>query len=244
MHDTVYVEAVRSGVPRHLAESQGFTWDPGMWRAVTASNGGVVGAVLAAVFDGVAGTLSSGLHHARRERGSSFCTFNGIVIAARAALAAGVKSVLILDVDAHCGGGTHSLIENEPRITQIDVSVSSIDYYKVRAPNTRDILSDAGQYLETIERRLSDALRASGKPGLLFHNAGMDPDERCSIGGLCGIDASLLQAREKMVFDWCRINGIPVAFSLAGGYASESLTEAGLVQLHRLTINAAARLAN
>ena len=57
------------------------------------------------------------------------CTFNGLAIAARAALAAGARSVLILDLDAHCGGGTASLIAGEPRVWQIDVSVSSYDRY-------------------------------------------------------------------------------------------------------------------
>jgi hypothetical protein len=47
----------------------------------------------------------------------------------RAALAAGVGSMLILDLGAHCGGGTASLIEDEPRVWQIDVSVSSYDRY-------------------------------------------------------------------------------------------------------------------
>ena len=241
VHDSSYVEAVRSGEPRDLAVTQGFTWDPWMWRAVAASNGGVVEAVEAALTDGVAGTLSSGLHHARRERGSAYCTFNGIVIAARVALVAGVKSVLILDVDAHCGGGTHSLIVEEPRMRQIDVSVSSIDYYQVLAPNTRDIVSDAALYLDTIERGLSDVGRSGEMPGLLIHNAGMDPEERCSIGGLRGIDAAMLQAREEMVFDWCGRNGVPVAFTLAGGYASGPLTEDELVKLHRMTIVEAAR---
>src|SRR6185369_4139490 len=109
------------------AESQGFSWDPGLWRMVLASNGGVVAAARAALQDGVAGSLSSGLHHARHERGAGFCTFNGLALAARAALDAGAGSVLILDLDAHCGGGTTSLIEREPRIWQSDVSVSGLD---------------------------------------------------------------------------------------------------------------------
>ena len=78
---------------------------------VLSSNGGAVAAGLAALEHGVAGSLSSGLHHARREKGAGFCTFNGLVIAAREALTAGARSVLILDFDAHCGGGTRS---NDP----------------------------------------------------------------------------------------------------------------------------------
>src|SRR5262245_8968167 len=66
VHDPEYVDAVRSGSPRGLAESQGFAWDLGLWPMVLASNGGAVAAALNAMRHGVAGSLSSGLHHARR----------------------------------------------------------------------------------------------------------------------------------------------------------------------------------
>src|SRR5262245_13069774 len=107
-HDMGYVQAVRTGEPRRLAQSQELDWDPGLWPMVLASNGGAVAAVLRALRDGIAGSLSSGLHHARRDQGFGYCTFNGLVIAAEAALAAGAGDVLILDLDSHCGGGTHS----------------------------------------------------------------------------------------------------------------------------------------
>ena len=56
-----------------------------------------VAAGLAALQSGVAGSLSSGLHHARRERGDGYCTFNGLAIAAGEALTAGAASVLYPD---------------------------------------------------------------------------------------------------------------------------------------------------
>jgi acetoin utilization deacetylase AcuC-like enzyme len=108
VHDPEYVDAVRTGHPRELAQSQGFRWDPALWEMVCSSNGGVVAAVIEALRTSrVSGSVSSGLHHARRTRGAGFCTFNGLVLAARAAFDAGARTVLILDLDAHCGvGGT------------------------------------------------------------------------------------------------------------------------------------------
>jgi hypothetical protein len=53
----------------------------------------------------------------------------------------------------------------------------------------------------------------------------------------------MLQAREGLVFDWCRRRGLPVAFVLAGAYIGTRLDRAGLVELHRLTLSAAAMLA-
>jgi acetoin utilization deacetylase AcuC-like enzyme len=238
VHHPDYVSAVQSGTPRDLAESQGFTWDPGIWRAVTASNGGVVAAARAAMSDGVAGSLSSGLHHAQQKTGASFCTFNGLVIAAMTALDEGAKSVLIVDLDAHCGGGTHSFIEEEPRIRHIDVSVNVVDaYWKIRE-NSLDIVRDPENYLTTIEMRLGEI----DEPfDLCLYNAGMDPDERCSIGGWQGMTAEILRQREECVFDWARERGVPVAFVLAGGYAGGALSQEELVDLHRMTITAAVR---
>jgi hypothetical protein len=68
VHDADYVRAVETGEPRSLSESQGFAWDPGLWKVVLASNGGIVEAALAALrFGDSVGSLSSGLHHARRD---------------------------------------------------------------------------------------------------------------------------------------------------------------------------------
>jgi acetoin utilization deacetylase AcuC-like enzyme len=56
----------------------------GTW--YTPRTGGVVAAATDAFRTGrVSGSLSSGLHHARRARGAGYCTFNGLVLAARAA---------------------------------------------------------------------------------------------------------------------------------------------------------------
>jgi acetoin utilization deacetylase AcuC-like enzyme len=235
VHDPRYVKSVRRGEPKNLAESQGFTWDPGMWTAVTASNGGVVAAADAAITDGVSGSLSSGLHHAQAERGAAFCTFNGLVIAARKVLAQGAHAVLILDLDSHCGGGTHSIIENDNRIRQVDVSLNSVDAYWANGSNTLDIIRDVDKYLPTIGQRLGEL----GHFDLCLYNSGMDPDERCEVGGFPGINAEVLRQREQLVFSWAKQRGIPIAFVLAGGYSGAALTQDSLVNLHRLTIASA-----
>ena len=115
VHAPHYVNAVKTGMPYHTASSAGFGWDVGMWHAVCASNGGAVEAALTALKTREnSGSLSSGLHHAGYERGMGFCTFNGLALAAVAARKAGAKRVLVIDLDAHCGGGTHSLLKNLP----------------------------------------------------------------------------------------------------------------------------------
>lgn len=237
VHDPSYVQAVEAGDPRALAESQGFSWDSNIWSMVLASNGGVVAAALAALQYGVAGSLSSGLHHARYERGYGFCTFNGLVIAAYAALAAGAKSVLILDLDAHCGGGTHGLIKGNPQLWQLDVSVSRFDNYVPSAQTLLSFVWDAKDYLPVIVNHLQQLDSHAQAFDLCLYNAGMDPHED---GGLKGITVDILAEREQIVFDWCRKRGIPIAFVLAGGYVGSELDESGVVALHRLTLANAA----
>ena len=82
IHKPSYVRAVLTGKGEHKS-SAGFPWDPGYAEAVATSTGGVVEAALTALREGVAGSLSSGLHHANEERGAGFCTFNGLALAAK-----------------------------------------------------------------------------------------------------------------------------------------------------------------
>lgn len=241
VHDPQYVRAVETGKPRSLAESQGFVWDAALWPMVLASNGGVVAAARAAVEDGVAGSLSSGLHHAGCGSGSGFCTFNGLVIAAKAALAAGATSVLILDLDAHCGGGTASLIADEPRIRHIDVSVSGYDSYAGSEQSRLMMVTDGSEYLPAVRRVLDEADRRGDTFDLCLYNAGMDPSENCLEGGRTGVTRDMLAERERLVFEWCRARRLPVAFVLAGGYVGPRLDVGGLVDLHRLTLLAASQ---
>jgi acetoin utilization deacetylase AcuC-like enzyme len=239
-HDPAYVAAVRSGEPRDLAESQGFAWDPALWDAVCASNGGAVAAALDALGRrGVAGSLSSGLHHARATHGAGYCTFNGLALATRAALSSGAKAVLVVDLDAHFGGGTHELLAADERVHQVDVSVDPYDRYPREPRWYTSFVDRASDYLGAIETALA-SLAAGPTFDLCLYNAGMDPHQDCPSGGLSGITLDMLAVREALVFEWCRRHGIPVAFVLAGGYLGERLDRSALVALHRLTVEAAA----
>lgn len=236
VHSSPYVRAVLEGRPHDLAGSNGLGWDLGLARAVLASTGGVRDAALwALAHRTVAGSLSSGLHHARHDRGSGYCTANGLVVAAKAALGAGARRVLILDLDAHCGGGTASLITGDEGIEQVDVSVSSFDRYS-DTDNARLVLAGSDDYLQAVRRAL-ESITEPGSIDLVIYNAGMDP---CSgAGGPAGIDESTMAQRERMVFDWAVHHQLPLAWVLAGGYTT-SISMAQLVELHRLTVRTAA----
>lgn len=235
VHDETYIDAVLNGTPSDLALSNGIGWSEDFFNAVLASTSGVCAAATAALAGHRAGSLSSGLHHARYGKGSGNCTFNGLVVAAVHALEQGAKRVLIVDFDAHCGGGTASLIVDRPGIEQIDVSVVSFDSYRSQE-NSRLWMACASNYIATI----TEALESVEHPetiDLVLYNAGMDPHG--SAGGVSGIDADTLQQRDEIVYDWASNHALPIAFVLAGGYTSSGMTMDDLVDLHRLTIKAA-----
>lgn len=94
-------------------------------RSWEAASGGA-GAALAALESALSGTPAFAAirppgHHALADRAMGFCLLGNIVIAARAALAAGRARVLIVDWDVHHGNGTQALVERDPAIRFISL---------------------------------------------------------------------------------------------------------------------------
>ena len=238
VHDEHYVDQVLNG------RSGQFSGDDESATSVLASTGGVLRAVETVLENGgCAGSLSSGLHHAKYDSSSGYCTFNGLVIGARQALKLGARRVLILDLDAHCGGGTKELIgllrdQDIDGIEQVDVSVSSFDQYH-NASFAQLKIVGASEYLPTIEQSLSD-IADPQSIDLVIYNAGMDPHEKA--GGVTGITDRVIRQREAMVFEWAKSHALPIVWVLAGGYSGGSFTKGHVAALHRITAEEAARV--
>ena len=228
-HDSAYIEALRTGHPTSLSQSQGFEWDPGVWTMAVASTAGVLAAVDWAMnSQSFAASLSSGLHHAGRDRGKGFCTVNGLAIGAKHAAKKADGSVVILDLDAHCGGGTFELLCDSPQIVQLDLSTSSFDQYSPTENHRLEIFSGESdeEYLKAVTNLLKHVPKDAG---FLLYNAGVDPHPV--------ISETALNRREHLVAQWCAENRIPAAFVLAGGYLG-SLDIDGLLELHLATVKA------
>lgn len=126
VHSEDYLAALKMGFPADLANSANIAWDKHTFSRALSTCGGMLTAGRSALKSGVSGCLASGFHHARRDEGCGYCTLNGLAVSAYA-LAESCKHILIIDLDAHCGGGTHSLIMHHTRLWQIDVSVNDYD---------------------------------------------------------------------------------------------------------------------
>jgi acetoin utilization deacetylase AcuC-like enzyme len=230
LHDAEYVGAIMKGNPLSLAQSQGFEWDPKIPTMAIAHSSGLVAAI-GEVMSGksrVAGSLSSGLHHAEEKRGNGFCTFNGLAVSATHALELGAERILVLDFDAHCGGGTRSMLSSD--VVQIDVSTSMFDIWNPDYKYDSLERADKTDYLEKISEALCLAHEA-GSFDLVIYNAGMDPANS-------GVSKADLAQREEMVAGWAAENDHKVVYALAGGYTGFDLTMDGLVDLHQLTVDA------
>jgi acetoin utilization deacetylase AcuC-like enzyme len=237
-HDGEYIDAIMTGHPIDIAESQGFTWDHMMWRSVAAQSGAMLDAAHYACQHGRAYALGAGFHHARASYGAGFCTLNGLVIAAGEILAHyPERRVIILDADAHCGGGTMSMCAQWDRLVHLDIHTHSYDGYVARHPHVRHSVSHAKDYMTTLQQTLAYA-ESYIKPGdLLIYNAGMDIHEDCHIGGLAGITNEIVAAREQYVSEWAYAHSLSVAACLAGGYAGYQLDQESLVALHAMSIS-------
>jgi acetoin utilization deacetylase AcuC-like enzyme len=236
IHDKKYVDAVRTGEPRHLATSQGFTWGPGLYPMAVAHNAGVLAATHEALTNNcTAGTLSSGLHHASYGRGCGFCTFNGLAAAALYAVNVfNAMRVLILDFDAHSGGGTWDIIQRTmpDNVVQIDVTTSPFDTW---TPTGESILmySDVEDYRQTIREAIGYAKTL--KPfDFVIYNGGMDPIND-------GVSEDVISYRERAVREF--IGDTPAIFTLAGGYTWGGQTYEDITAWHRMTLNTWAKAA-
>lgn len=235
-HTTEYIRAIETGEPARLASSQQFPWDADTWASVAAQSGAMLAAVSSALAVGHGYALASGFHHARADRGAGFCTFNGLAIAAADALDRGVRQVIILDLDAHHGGGTSSIVGDWAGVLHLDVSTASFDMYEPREPHRLAFVTDASAYLATVESMLAAATSSVAPGDLVLYNAGMDIYEGCQIGGLRGITADIIAVREQLVAMWIRAQGLRVAACLAGGYAGQDFPHEDLIALHAASV--------
>jgi acetoin utilization deacetylase AcuC-like enzyme len=250
VHTAAYLEAVRSGEPRELAESQKLPWSPALWPSVLLTNGGARAAAESALEDGVAAAVASGFHHAHADHGEGFCTFNGLVVAAEVLRAAGrVRSVAVLDLDLHYGNGTASLCATRPWL--FNCSIYGNDYWQnkpyrdvetVRHPDGPNHVSFAlpngsgrSTLLAALEKGCA-AILAWGRPDLVLYQAGADPYREDPYSPL-DLDHADLRERDLRVFQWARREGLPLAWVLAGGYTPDV---SKVVEVHLGTFDAAA----
>jgi len=207
------------------------------------------GAGVDAVTRVLAGEASSALclirppgHHALANAPMGFCLFNNIAIAARAALAAGLSRVLIVDWDVHHGNGTQDLFYDDPRVGFF--SIHRWPFYPGTGDRNETGTGDGlgtthnipvahgtpiKRILEQFTRELTD-FAARIKPELVLLSAGFDAHRDDPVGDLGLEIEDFIPLTETTVAIANEYAGGKLVSLLEGGYNPGVL--AGCVEEH------------
>lgn len=188
--------------------------------------GSLMAASRAAFTERITCSPTSGFHHAGYGHSSAFCTFNGLIVAARTVINEGLcDKVAILDCDMHYGDGTEDCM------------------YKLNLQDQIMHWTYGGQFgyrnefdQKKLLTQIRKFLKASAKAGcgLVIFQAGADPHINDPLGGDMTTDE--IRERDALVFKVCMELGLPVAFNFAGGYqkSADGRIDAVLA-IHRAT---------
>ena len=244
VHCPAYVHRMVTGAASEQEMRRiGFPWSPMMVERSRRSSGGTIAALRAALSgDGVAVNLAGGTHHAGFDRGGGYCVFNDSVIAARHAQHAGLaRRILIVDLDVHQGNGSAELCAGDDSIFTFSIHAAKI-YPAIKPASDLDVALPAGSndadYLDALARHLPVALARSQADAVIYL-AGADPYAGDRLGQLRLTKAGLAE-RDRQLLAACRSRALPVAISMAGGYAP---VLEDIVDIHAETVRLAAKSA-
>jgi len=223
-HDPGYLEKVVAGTLTNKEMRRiGFPWSQRMVERSRRASGGTLDAARIALSEGVATNLAGGTHHAFAERGEGFCVLNDSAIAARALLAEGlVEKVVVLDTDVHQGNGTAAIVRGDARVFTFSIhGAKNYPFHKEESDLDAPLPDGTGDnaFLLALGERLERVLDLEDW-NLAIFLAGADPFEGDKLGRLRVTKSGLAQ-RDRMVLEGCQERGIPVAVTMAGGYARE-----------------------
>ncbi len=254
-HEPAWIHAVASGSTSAAQQREiGFPWSERMVERARRSVGATVAAARAALFgEGVAANLAGGTHHAYAHKGSGYCVFNDVAVAARLMQAEwhrrsrgapggppALLRVLVVDLDVHQGNGTAHIFADDPSVFTLSLHGARNFPFRKEASSLDVDLPDGCSdvaYLQALDTALAQVWQrhAGAPPGLAFYLAGADPHENDRLGRL-KLTAEGLAERDRRVFSALRERGIPVAVSMAGGYGRDpALT----VDIHRRSLQEA-----
>lgn len=226
VHDPAYVAAVTSGT-LGVAEQRaiGFPWSAEMVERSRRSVGATVAAARAALAEGIAANLAGGTHHASASRGSGYCVFNDVAVAARILQAEAPLRIVVVDLDVHQGDGTAAIFAGDASVFTISLHGAKNFPFRKAASDLDVALPDGcgdADYLPALDRALAVlADEHAERPfGLAFYLAGADPHEGDRLGRL-KLSAAGLLARDRRVLARLGDLGVPVALAMAGGYGHD-----------------------
>ena len=241
VHTAEYLHDVEHGtLPQNIQRRIGFPWSPQMVERARRSVGATIEAARSALRDGAAANLAGGTHHAFADRGEGFCVFNDVAVAARVLLRDRlVHRVAVVDCDVHQGNGTAAIFAGDAAVFTFSMHGAHNFPFRKETSDLDVTLEDGAcdaDYLTLLAEHLPRVLDTQD-PDIVFYVSGADPYEGDRLGRL-GLTIDGLRRRDAFVFESCSARRVPVAVTMAGGYAAE--VEA-IATIHANTIAEAAR---
>ncbi len=239
VHDNEYIQKLENlSLSRKEERATGFPLSKKLVEREYFITGGTIQCVDFALEHGAAGNIAGGTHHAYRDRGEGFCLFNDIAVGSIYALEKGsVNKILVIDLDVHQGNGTAKIFESDPRVFTFSLHGAK-NYPMHKEKSDLDVGLEDGTndsaYLEVLKENLEDLLPRV-KPDLVFFQSGVDILSSDKLGRL-GVTIAGCKERDRMVFEMCYKNNIPVIFNMGGGY-SEKIAD--IVEAHANTYRTA-----
>ncbi len=251
-HDPEWIFAVVEGRTTVAQQREiGFPWSERMVERTRRSVGATIQAARAALLggEGVAANLAGGTHHGFAHKGSGYCVFNDVAVAARLMQAEWHRHrhqllrVLVVDLDVHQGNGTAAIFRDDPTVFTFSMHGARNFPFRKEASDLDVDLPDGcadEPYLQALDAALDQVWQrhpAQQQPGLAFYLAGADPHEGDRLGRLKLTMAGLAE-RDWRVLGALRERRIPAAVVMAGGYGRDIGTT---VAVHLRTLQEAHR---
>jgi acetoin utilization deacetylase AcuC-like enzyme len=217
-------------------------YSPELVEAVWLAAGGTILAAQSALRDGFGANLGGGFHHAYPGHGEGFCAIHDVAVAIRRLQAdKAVSQAMVIDTDVHHGNGTAAIFAGDESVFTISIHQEN-NYPPHKPPSNIDLnmwdraddVKYLGELIPVVQKSLDDF-----RPDIVFYVGGADPFCEDQLGGLA-LTKRGLSERDRKVFEEVRRRGIPVATTLAGGYARRV---EDTVSIHVNTILAAREVA-
>jgi acetoin utilization deacetylase AcuC-like enzyme len=196
-------------------------YSPELVEAFWLAAGGTILAAQCALRDGFGCNLGGGFHHAYPGHGEGFCAIHDVAVAIRRLQSDdAIRKAIVVDTDVHHGNGTAAIFRDDARV--FTLSIHQENNYPAHKPSSTVDLdmwdrADDDEYLGALIPALQSALDEF-RPDMVFYVGGADPYCEDQLGGL-SLTKQGLMLRDRKVFEESRKRGIPVATTLAGGYA-------------------------
>jgi acetoin utilization deacetylase AcuC-like enzyme len=196
-------------------------YSPELVEAVWLAAGGTILAGQSAMRDGFGANLGGGFHHAYPGHGEGFCAIHDVAVAIRRLQAdKAVRKAMVVDTDVHHGNGTAAIFAGDESVFTISIHQEN-NYPPHKPPSNIDLnmwdraddVEYLGELIPVVQKSLDDF-----RPDIVFYVGGADPFCEDQLGGL-SLTKRGLSERDRKVFEEVRRRGIPVATTLAGGYA-------------------------